>query len=202
MLKAIQNFKSIDFYYDVNGERLTVQCYKILNTKDCVNEQQLTNKFKPTHIIYKHKHLKGYYHEFKNLFIFDSKLAYTQYIKYTQLFRTYLKHYNKFNHISVAPDLIPIFIELYNQDSNLSKQFEFVDLNKIQLTMLISNIAFKDYDTYKKLKEKASQNKKKTVCVDKNVKFKVYFDNYNCIKYVNLYINLNMRELYKLLNFV
>lgn len=204
MLKSISDFKSINFYYKNSNDVYFVQCYTVLGERElnCSNRHDLINKFKPTYIIYKHKIRKSYYHEFKNLFIFDNKIVRVKYIKYPELFKAFIENYNKFRNITVSADLIPVFIELYNKDKNTFKQIQHIYLNKLYLTMHVSNIGFRNYNAYNKLIQKAKKEKNSFVNIDKNIRFNIHFENHNKIKQIDLYIDLNIWQIYKLLNFV
>lgn len=204
MLKSIDSFKSINFYCKNRDNLYFVQCYTILNKKNlnCSNKQEIINKFKPTCVIYKHKVRKGYFHELKNLFIFGNKIVHVKYIKYPELFKTFVEYYKKFHNITVSFDLIPVFIELYNKNESILKYAQHIYLNKLRLTMQINDVSFKNYDVYNKLIQKAKKEKTSVITIDNNIRFDIQFEGYNKIRQIDLYIDLGIWHMYKLLNFV
>lgn len=204
MLKHIDNFKSITLYCKIDNDLYYANCYKILNTRDlrCKDNKELINKFKPTGLIYKLKLLQGYYHEYKNLFVFDNKLVHIEYIKNFQLFKTYIKYRDKFKNVLAAYDLIPVFIELYNEQKNIITSLDQKYINNLNFTLTLKGITFKKYSAYQKLVERVKQECNSTIQFGKYISFSFLFGNKKEVKQINLYIKLNLELLYKILNFV
>lgn len=204
MLSYITSFKSISFYCKIKDDLYHVHCYKILNTRNlnCENKQKIISQFKPTNLVYRLKLLQGYYHEYKNLFVFDDKIVHIQYIKYPQILKAFIKYRDKFNDIVAAYDLIPIFVELYNEQKDIRRFLNEKQLHNLPMIFAINDVTFKNYKAYKYLIQRARQEQNQFIRFGKSTNFSVQFGSNGEVRQINAYIKFDLQGLYKLMNFI